>query len=255
MEDVDAPRVQPGAAPHILQTLEKFGFEWDGEVLYQSTRNKAYRKALETLRAAGHAYPCGCNRRDMGERYRGTCREGLGGRSTRSWRVRTSHEPISFMDRIQGSQTQDVEDYCGDFVILRADGIFAYQLAVVVDDWEQGVTHVVRGADLLDSTARQIHLQRLLGWPTPQYMHTPVALNAAGQKLSKQTRAPAVNPVEAKETLLRVLSFLGQEPAFGSRLSDIWRCAIENWRPYRSETSVCETGISHSNRETNQWKL
>ncbi len=127
---------------------------------------------------------------------------------------------------------QNVEDYCGDFVILRADGLFAYQLAVVVDDREQGVTDIVRGADLLDSTARQIHLQRLLGWPTPRYMHTPVALNAAGQKLSKQTQAPAVNPAQAEETLGKVLAFLGQEPAFGSSLADIWRRAIENWRPH-----------------------
>jgi glutamyl-Q tRNA(Asp) synthetase len=232
MEDVDVPRVQPGAALHILQTLEKFGFEWDGEVVYQSARTAAYREVSAMLCAAGHVYPCGCNRKDTGERYRGTCRAGLSGKSPRSWRVRTSHEPITFIDRMQGLQMQNVEDYCGDFVILRADGLFAYQLAVVVDDREQGVTDIVRGADLLDSTARQIHLQRLLGWPTPRYMHTPVALNAAGQKLSKQTRAPAVNPAQAEETLGKVLAFLGQEPTFGSSLADIWRRAIENWRPH-----------------------
>jgi glutamyl-Q tRNA(Asp) synthetase len=128
MEDVDTPRVQSGAAPHILKTLEKFGFQWDGEVLYQSTRNEAYGKAFEMLRAAGHANPCGCNRRDTGERYRGACREVLAPKSTRSWRVRTSQESISFIDRVQGSQTQDVEDYCGDFVILRTDGFLPISL-------------------------------------------------------------------------------------------------------------------------------
>jgi glutamyl-Q tRNA(Asp) synthetase len=234
MEDVDAPRVQPGAARDILETLERFGFEWDGEVLYQSARKYAYLEAFESLRNAGHVYPCGCSRKDVAEhqRYAGTCRSGLDGKSPRAWRVRTSPEPISFIDRVQGLQTQDVEDYCGDFVVLRADGLFAYQLAVIVDDRDQGVTDVVRGADLLDSTARQIHLQRLLGAPTPRYLHTPIALNAAGQKLSKQTLAPAADPARAEETLLEVLSFLGQGPAVGSSLSDIWRCAIANWSPY-----------------------
>jgi glutamyl-Q tRNA(Asp) synthetase len=234
IEDVDTPRVQPGAAQNILETLERFGFEWDGGVLYQSTRAEAYREALDTLRGAGHLYPCGCSRKDVTDqqRYTGICRRGLQGKPARAWRVRTSHEPISFVDRVLGLQRQNVEEYCGDFVVLRADGLAAYQLAVVVDDRDQGVTDVVRGADLLDSTARQIHLQRLLGTPAPRYLHTPVAVNAAGQKLSKQTFAPAVDPARAEETLLAVLAFLGQEPGGCGSLTDIWRWAIARWSPY-----------------------
>jgi glutamyl-Q tRNA(Asp) synthetase len=235
MEDVDTPRVRPGAADDILRTLDRFGFEWDGELMYQSTRTEAYRTALDDLRTAGHAYLCGCSRKDIGDRYPGTCRNGLKpGRTPRAWRVRVSSNPIEFVDRTQGPQRQNVEEYSGDIVVLRADGLFAYQLAVVVDDRDQGVTDIVRGADLLDSTARQIHLQRLLNAPTPRYLHTPIAVNAKGQKLSKQTRAPAIDPAQALPQTAGALRFLGQKPPSLSDIdttTDLWRWAIENWRP------------------------
>jgi glutamyl-Q tRNA(Asp) synthetase len=238
MEDIDTPRVEPGADRHILRTLTEFGFRWDGDVLYgdvlyQSTRIPAYEAALEQLRKAGHAYACGCTRREIAsDRYPGTCRDGLPpGRSARAWRVPTSGAVISFEDRVQGPQQENVEQHCGDFVVLRADGLFAYQLAVVVDDRDQGVTDVVRGADLLDSTARQIHLQRLLGAPTPRYLHVPVAVDASGEKLSKQTRAPAVDAERAVPLLLDCLDFLGQNPPPDlATIEAIQNWAIANWR-------------------------
>lgn len=243
MEDLDTPRVQPGASADILSTLDRFGFQWDGEVMCQSTRNEAYRSALEDLRKLGMAYPCGCTRKEIadsnlageeaGPRYPGTCRTGLPPeRQARAWRVRVPSEPVSFEDRLQGHQTQNIETYCGDFVVLRSDGLFAYQLAVVVDDRDQGVTDIVRGADLLDSTPRQIYLQGLLGAPVPRYLHVPVALNAAGQKLSKQTLAPAIDPNTAVQTITKALVFLGQGPPSelnDGSLEEVWRWATENW--------------------------
>jgi glutamyl-Q tRNA(Asp) synthetase len=230
MEDIDAPRVQPGAADDILRTLEAFGLKWDGPVMYQSTRIDAYRAALDQLRRAGHAYPCACSRREVADRYPGTCRGGLpDGKVGRAWRIRTHSEPICFDDEVQGRQCQNVEDYCGDFVVLRADGIFAYQLAVVVDDAEQRVTDVVRGADLLDSTARQIHLQRLQGTSQPRYLHTPVALNADGQKLSKQTLAPALNAADASRLLIAALGFLGQDTRAEGTARDVLDWAVKHW--------------------------
>jgi glutamyl-Q tRNA(Asp) synthetase len=242
MEDLDTPRVEPGAADHILQTLDQFGFEWDGPVLFQSTRTNAYRTALDQLREEGFAYPCGCSRKDAGERYAGTCRSGLApGKGPRAWRVRVPCEPVMFEDRVQGRQCQNVEEYCGDIVVLRADGLFAYQLAVVVDDRDQGITDVVRGADLLDSTARQIHLQRMLGARRPRYLHTPVVMNAQGQKLSKQTKAPAVDAAGAVASIFDALRFLRQDlpPAsdFTSK-ADVWRWAIANWDPSKLRLEV-----------------
>lgn len=229
MEDIDRPRVQVGAAEGILRTLEGFGLTWDGTVMYQSARTEAHRAALDELRRTGHAYPCACSRKDAGDRYPGTCRSGMRqGKAGRAWRIRTNSDPICFEDRVQGPQCQDVEDYCGDFVALRADGIYAYQLAVVVDDAEQGVTDVVRGSDLLDSTARQIHLLRVLGMPQPTYLHTPVALNADGQKLSKQTLAPAVHPTDASSLLRSALRFLGQN-ASDSGGPDLLGSAVARW--------------------------
>lgn len=234
MEDVDRPRVQPGAADHILRTLEQFGFAWDWPVLFQSSRAERYREVLNWLRSADLAYACGCSRKDVAGRYPGICRSGVApGRAARTWRVRTcGGARVRFVDRIQGLEEQDVEEYCGDFVVLRGDGCFAYQLAVVVDDWDQGVTDVVRGSDLLDSTARQIYLQQLLRAPTPRYLHTPVAVNAAGQKLSKQTRAPAVDPKDAVGLLMDTLTFLGQPvPSGVGDKADLWRWAIAHWSP------------------------
>lgn len=213
MEDVDTPRCVPGADAEILRTLEGFGFEWDGAVMYQSARREAYREALERLRAAGLAYPCGCSRKEVGGAiYPGTCRAGVNsgepGRA-QAWRVRVDCGDVCFEDRACGLYRQHLAREVGDFVVLRADGLFAYQLAVVVDDAGQGVTDVVRGADLLDSTPRQIWLQRALGYPTPRYLHVPIAVNAAGEKLSKQTLAPAIRVENAAAELRQALDFLG----------------------------------------------
>ena len=218
LEDVDEPRTQPGAAESILATLEHCGFEWDGAVEVQSRRKALYKDALDRLRAAGHAYPCGCTRKEIADStlapdgariYPGTCRHGLAsGRSERAWRARTDGATLEFEDRLQGRIAQSLEREVGDFVLFRADGYFAYQLAVVVDDAAQGITDIVRGADLLDSTARQIHLQRLLGLPTPTYLHLPVAVNPAGEKLSKQTEAQAAGPA----AIAAALAFLGHAP-------------------------------------------
>ncbi|MDP5241144.1 tRNA glutamyl-Q(34) synthetase GluQRS [Uliginosibacterium sp. 31-16] len=243
MEDVDAPRTIPGAADTILHQLDACGFEWDGPVLWQSLRLEAYRDALDTLLAQKLAYPCGCTRREIADsaliapdgahRYPGTCRDGLpAGRSARAWRVRTDTGTLRWHDAIQGPQQEDVCAAVGDFVLLRADGQFAYQLAVVVDDAWQGVTHIVRGADLLDSTGRQIYLQGLLGAPLPAYAHLPVASNAAGEKLSKQTLATPLDARNPVGDLLRALRFLGQNPPTdlcGASLAEVWYWAREHW--------------------------
>lgn len=179
IEDIDTPRVVPGSAAEILKTLERFGFEWDGPVLYQSTRLDAYRDALEQLKRGGAVYPCSCTR---------TTREPCRCTSGSRWRVRFPGD---------------------DFTVLRADGVFAYHLAVVVDDADQGITDVVRGADLLECTPQQIHLQRLLGLPTPRYVHVPLVTNERGEKLSKQTRAPALDLDDAPRLLREAMRYLG----------------------------------------------
>ena len=221
MEDLDPPRVAPGAADQILRALERLGFEWDGPVLWQGARTERYGGVIEDLSRRGFAYGCGCTRKELedsvlaidGSRvYPGTCRHGLAtGKPLRAVRLRTHATPISFDDRIQGKIEQRVEKEVGDFVLLRADGLYAYQLAVVLDDFDQGVTDVVRGADLLDSTARQIHLQRILGARTPRYAHVPVAVSDAGEKLSKQTGAAPLDLSDPKRELARARRFLGQE--------------------------------------------
>jgi glutamyl-Q tRNA(Asp) synthetase len=221
MEDLDRPRVQPGAADGILRALEKLGLDWDGPVLVQSSRLARYRAVLEDLARRGFAYPCACTRKELedsalaidGARvYPGTCRRGLApGRAARATRLLTHDAPIGFADAVQGWIEQRVEREVGDFVLLRADGVFAYQLAVVVDDMDQGVSDVVRGADLLDSSARQIHLLRLLGARTLRYAHVPVAVNAAGEKLSKQTGARPLDLANPKAEIARARRFLGQE--------------------------------------------
>jgi glutamyl-Q tRNA(Asp) synthetase len=209
IEDLDTPRVVPGAADDILRTLERFGLEWDGPVLYQSSRIAEYEDALDDLRRRGLVFPCGCSRTDVGDRYAGTCRAGLRGRNdTPSWRFRVSDGAVEFVDLRLGLQSQNVADYVGDFVLKRADGLFAYQLAVVVDDAFQGITDVVRGEDLLDSTARQILLQRALGLRQPRYRHLPIVLNDTGQKLSKQTGATALDPNRVAELLAEARSLL-----------------------------------------------
>jgi glutamyl-Q tRNA(Asp) synthetase len=234
IEDLDRPRVMPGAATQILRQLESFGMSWDGAVMYQSQRDAHYREALSLL--GSQVYPCACSRRELedsalsidGARiYPGTCRDGFApGKSARAWRIRTTPAPIAFEDRVQGRIERSVEREVGDFVVLRADGHFAYQLAVVVDDAEQGVTDVVRGADLLDSTARQIHLQRLLGFDTPRYLHFPVAVNADGEKLSKQTAASRANSSD----ITVALGFLGVDVPEHVAPSQALSWAVDQWK-------------------------
>jgi len=237
IEDLDAPRALPGAADDILRILERFGFTWDGAVLYQSLRGPRYEAALQKLQA--NTYWCGCTRREIADSalglaadgaqiYPRTGRTGLAaGKAARALRLDVGRHTVSFADRVQGPRRQDLASEVGDFVLYRADGQVAYQLAVVVDDAEQGVTDVVRGADLIDSTGRQIHLQRLLGYPQPRYLHVPVAVNANGEKLSKQTGARALDPSRRDELLPRVLAFLGQRAT-----ADLDE-AVADWDPGR----------------------
>jgi glutamyl-Q tRNA(Asp) synthetase len=240
MEDVDRPRCKPGHADAILRLLAAAGFEWDGPVMVQSTRGARYAEILERLKAMDAVYPCGCTRaeldgaptRTMGSDgapvYPGTCRNGLPpGKTARAWRLGMAGS-IDFDDLVQGPQHQDLPREVGDCVLLRADGYFAYQLAVVVDDAHQGVDHVVRGADLIHSTARQIYLQRLLGWQTPQYAHLPVAVDTDGQKLSKQSHAAPVDARDPWPALRAAAQFLGM-PRCRLAEADFWSWAHENW--------------------------
>lgn len=239
IEDVDQPRCHPGHADDIIRTLAAFGFEWDGDILYQSRRRERYHEVLELLQRQGWVYPCGCTRAELAGAalgidgaalYPGTCRAGLPpGKQPRAWRLKVSGT-IAFDDLVQGPQRQDLARDVGDFVLLRADGMFAYQLAVVVDDADQGVDHVVRGADLIHSTARQIFLQRLLGLPTPQYAHLPVAVDASGAKLSKQTKAPPLDRAHPVPALIAAARFLGMTPP-SCRLSsaEFWSWAFSAW--------------------------
>jgi len=247
IEDLDTPRTVKGAADEILGTLEAYGLHWDESIVYQSQRTAAYEEAFHRLKQAGAVYPCCCTRKEIADSalqrgdelvYPGTCRNGIAqGKTARAWRVRTDiHQPVhteSFEDALQGRITQHLENEVGDFVVKRADGLFAYQLAVVVDDAFQGITHVVRGADLLYSTPRQIYLQRLLGLSTPAYMHLPVVINALGEKLSKQTLAQPVGNNNTVSTLFDALVFLRQQPPAELRHSKVeillaW--AIANWQ-------------------------
>lgn len=235
IEDLDTPRVQPGAADDILRTLAGLGLYWDDAPRFQSQRTSLYRAALDALKP--HLYWCGCSRREIADSslglatdgariYPGTCRSGLpAGKTPRALRIRLDAGVISFADRIQGPQRQDLPRQVGDFVLSHKNGQFTYQLAVVVDDAAQSVSHVVRGADLLDSTARQIHLQRLLGCREPAYLHVPVAVDAAGEKLSKQTGAWAIDAAAGRQALRQALVFLGQ-PA-----TDDLSEAVRNWDP------------------------
>ncbi len=243
IEDLDTPRTLAGASDAILNSLEAFGFEWDEDVVYQSQRTELYEKYLDTLKSGDLVYPCSCSRKEIADSaiqgvdgviYPGTCRHGPAKeKPAKAWRVRTYPETIAFEDSVQGHIEQNMAQDIGDFVLKRADGLFAYQLAVIVDDAEQRITHVVRGADLLDSTPRQIYLQQLLELPTPQYLHVPVATNAAGEKLSKQTLAEAIDPYHASTQLWSALDFLGQNPPkdlLSNSLGDLWSWAISHWQ-------------------------
>lgn len=245
IDDLDAPREMPGAASLIIDTLARLGFRHDGEIVFQSRRDDAYRRAFDRLAAGGHVYPCACTRREIadsithrgeslahGEKpYPGTCRHGMpAGRSARAWRVRVTPAPIRWVDRRAGPRCDRLDEQVGDFVVRRADGQWAYQLAVVVDDDAQGVTDVVRGADLRDSTARQIHLQRLLGLPTPRYLHVPVLLDERGDKLSKQTGAPPIDPGRGGiEALNAALAFLGLGTIGTDSPRRFWPEAVGRW--------------------------
>lgn len=247
IEDVDEGRSVPGAAENMIAVLQTLGMHWDGDVVWQSRRKALYAAAWERL--AAHGYPCGCNRREINDSrlgiapdgaaiYPGTCRHGLGpGKTLRSLRVRVPDaaggaDLVSFIDRLAGPRSQHLASESGDFVLKRGDGYWAYQLAVVVDDADQGVTDVVRGADLIDSTPRQIYLQHLLGLPTPRYLHVPVVRNADGEKLSKQTGALAVAPAceaDALFVLRQAAAFLDLQLAPTDTLAQFWQAAICAW--------------------------
>ena len=246
MEDLDPPREMPGAAAHILHTLEAFGFEWDGEVVWQSRRHSLYRDALDRLKEKGLLYPCYCSRKDWqaaaaqgadGFVYNGRCRRPEDRPHTDkppAWRIRVNDETIGFDDGIVGHYAQNLARDIGDFVLLRADGFWAYQLAVVADDADQGITHIVRGQDLLVSTPRQIYLQRCLGFATPHYAHLPLLVNKHGQKWSKQTLAPALDENHKEQLLRQVLQYLNLPPAPEvSRPQALLSWAIEHWQPHK----------------------
>jgi glutamyl-Q tRNA(Asp) synthetase len=223
IEDVDTPRAVPGADRLILSQLAACGLHADAPPVWQSERTDLYRTALDNLVARALAYPCGCSRKDIENateantqrarhaelRYPGTCQHGLRGKGPRAWRLRTEGAAMAWQDRAAGPQAQDVASTVGDFVLLRADGCFAYQLAVVVDDADQGISHVVRGTDLLDNTARQIRLQQCLQLPTPHYLHTPLVLGGNGEKLSKQNGAQAIDTGEPLRALNQAATTLG----------------------------------------------
>jgi glutamyl-Q tRNA(Asp) synthetase len=244
IEDVDEPRIAPGAAEQILQCLVALGMQWDGEVVWQSRRKALYQAVFERL--ATHTYPCGCTRREIADSrlgiasdgaaiYPGTCRSGLPpGKLPRAYRLQIpaptqAGERITFEDRWCGPVKQHLSSETGDFILKRADGYWAYQLAVVADDAAQGVTHVVRGADLIDSTARQIYLQRLLKMRTPHYMHVPVVQNALGEKLSKQTGAWPLDLEQPLVALMEAAHFLGLPIRHAQSVRDFWQQAVVLW--------------------------
>ncbi len=253
MEDVDTPRCEPGADALILRQLEQYALHWDGEVLFQSTRAEAYRAARDVLMQAGLAYACACSRSQIrtqathwnseGAIYPGTCRSlGLSAAKPLAVRMDTAKVQagsiIEFMDGALGAQACDVAQDFGDFVLWRVEDMAAYHLAVVVDDAWQGVTEVVRGSDLLDSTPRQILLQRALGLPTPRYAHVPLALAANGQKLSKQNLAPCLPIKSPSEDLWDALVFLGERPPMdlhGASPAELLAWALE--KPERVSTA------------------
>lgn len=249
IEDVDTERKQAGASRSIIQTLENYGFEWDAEVIYQSERSDYYQSALDSI--SSHVYPCSCSRKELqalsnetsaetsyGYNYPGLCRNGQLNNEVKrpSIRVTTNNQVICFQDECQADVLcQDIEKDIGDFILKRRGGIFAYQLAVLVDDHLQGINHVVRGADLFDNTPRQIFLQKILGYKTPDYLHFPVATTKDGKKLSKQNHSPELSAENTKaqlQLLMKTMIFLGQ-PSTNindfSHLQDFWQWAISHW--------------------------
>jgi glutamyl-Q tRNA(Asp) synthetase len=232
IEDIDPPREIPGSAASLLRDLGRFGMSPDESPLFQSTRIHAYRQARQRLIKEGYAFYCACTRKDLplSGIYPGTCRNGLpGGKEGRSVRLRVDEAVIRYSDAIQGEIREELGQSVGDFVIWRADGLPAYQLAVVVDDAFQSVTEVVRGADLLGSTARQIHLQNCLGLPNPAYAHHAIALSSDGDKLSKRLGSDPVSSLPTNEALTRALGFLGHSPPPGLNVPGLWDWAVEHW--------------------------
>lgn len=252
IEDLDQPRAVAGAAERQLQTLARFGLLPDGPVERQSQLQDRYDKALESLLARQQAFPCACTRKDLQDDgiYPGNCRAGIApGRRARSMRFRVTDEVIEFSDGVHGRQTQKPAQQCGDFVIRRADGFIAYQLAVVVDDGRAGVTEVVRGADLIESTGRQIMLQRALGLPQPDYAHLPLIVDAHGRKLSKSRGDDPVDRLPAAGALRLVLRALGHEPPPRlANLDGIWPWAINHWNLDRVPRGPVSIGVHEPDR-------
>lgn len=245
IDDIDPPREVPGSADRILLALQSFGMRSDRPVLFQSQRTDAYRTALQTLLDKGLAFPCGCTRSELPSSgvYPGTCRNGLpAGKSPRAVRLAINDQPVRFVDDIQGELSENLSETCGDFVIWRADGLPAYQLAVVVDDAWQGVTEIVRGCDLLYSTARQVHVARCLELGSPRYAHHPVAATAGQNKLSKRLGADPIEKLSRAATLERALRFLGQAAPAGLSLVDLWDWAFDHWNleqiPHRQRIEI-----------------
>ncbi len=243
MEDLDKPREVKGMADDILRTLEAFSFEWNDAIIYQSQRTDLYQEAFNQLNNQHLIYPCTCTRKEIADSstllgidgviYPRTClTQPLKHNTAVAWRIKTDGKKVSFMDAIQGLNQQNINQDVGDFILKRVDGLFAYQLAVVVDDAAQNITHIVRGADLLDSTPRQIYLQQQLGLSTPHYAHVPIATNNHGEKLSKQTLAPALDKNTANLRLWQALYFLRQNPPVELQKSDLnllWDWAQLHW--------------------------
>jgi glutamyl-Q tRNA(Asp) synthetase len=235
MEDIDPPREMPGAQVAILQTLETYGFEWDGAVLRQSERHEAYQALIDKLLSQGLAYACTCSRKQLEGThgiYPGTCRNAGHGFDNAAIRIRVPELIYQFTDRVQGEYRQHLGRESGDFIIRRRDGLYAYQLAVVLDDAWQGVTDIVRGADLLDSTPRHLYLQELLGLPQPRYLHVPLLTQPDGHKLGKSYRSPPLQADQATPLLIRALRALGQQTPDGaaySQPSELLSWAIKQW--------------------------
>lgn len=232
IEDIDTPRVVPGADRIIMQQLNTLGMQWDAPPIWQSQRLALYRSAFESLAARDQVYGCACTRQELPVEgaYPGTCRHGLPpGRTARAWRLRVSPGVERFQDRWYGPQEQDVAAVTGDFIVKRADGLWAYQLVVVVDDGEQGITHIVRGADLLDSTARQRVLARQLGISYPQVMHVPLLRDEAGRKLSKQNHAAAMDLSQPVRTLNQAWLALGFDTVDAADVPAFWQAALNQW--------------------------
>ena len=256
IEDIDPPREQPGAAAQILRTLERFSLHWDGEVIYQSQRHERYQAILDELYQQGKTYHCCCTRAQIqaaGGFYPGTCRDKQYPPLNAAVRLRVDAPCLSFQDQLLGLITVEPRLASEDFILKRRDGLFAYNLAVVIDDADCGVTEVVRGADLLEPTVRQITLYQQLGWPVPDWLHLPLALQENGLKLSKQNHAPAIDELPVVKTLCQALLFLGQplpEDTADMTAESLLRWAVEHWQL----SSIPTTASVHHDQENITFK-